>query len=452
MKKIIGIVAEYNPFHDGHRFHIKKSREAAEKNVPEQSTRKAAEYQPTENNNDTLVICCMSGDFVQRGEWAILPKHERAAAAIRGGADLVTELPLPWCISSAEGFAEGAVSLLLRLGITHLSFGSECGRIGPLAEAAELFSLPGFQEEIAAEMKRNPTLSYPAARGRALKHASVCSGRMQTQEYDPDRDLSLLLEAPNNLLGTEYLKALKKFGVLPHFTGTGTPDADPEKLPGTPEGGIVPLTVRRSGSVHDGIHSAMELRKEMRERGEGAEDQILNLAAVSRLRALDRAAFDQFADTDNGAGDRLYDAIRAGGCTLEEICLRAKTKSLPLARMRRIALRAVLGIGRELTEDRLPPYARILAANEKGRAYLAENRKSSSTAGASETSETAKTAEAGRITVPLVILNRDLNVLDDFSRRVFAAGTQAGDFYNLGFREKRGLPCGEDCRLPPIML
>ena len=92
MKKIIGIVAEYNPFHEGHLYHIRESKKAV--------------------GEDSAVVCVMSGDFVQRGEWAVFPKHERAAAACRNGADLVLELPLPWCLSSAGYFAGGAVSIL----------------------------------------------------------------------------------------------------------------------------------------------------------------------------------------------------------------------------------------------------------------------------------------------------------------------------------------------------
>ena len=130
MGKIIGIVAEYNPFHAGHAWQIEKAREMA--------------------GEESTVIVMMSGDFVQRGEWAIQPKAMRAVSACRGGADAVFELPLPWCLSSAEGFARGAVSLLLSLGITHLSFGSESAVLEKLSAAASRISEPGFEEEVKA--------------------------------------------------------------------------------------------------------------------------------------------------------------------------------------------------------------------------------------------------------------------------------------------------------------
>ena len=102
---VIGIVCEYNPFHSGHLYMINESR------------RRLGE--------DSVTVCVMSGDFVQRGEAALYSKFARAEAACRCGADLVLELPLPWSVSSAEGFAEGAVSVLAAAGCTHLSFGSE---------------------------------------------------------------------------------------------------------------------------------------------------------------------------------------------------------------------------------------------------------------------------------------------------------------------------------------
>ena len=119
MKKIIGIVSEYNPFHAGHAYHIKSSRQAL-------------------GAEDSVVICVMSGDFVQRGEWAIQPKTMRAESAVRSGSDIVFEIPLPWCLSSAGIYASAGVEMLLALGMTHLSFGSESGDLEALRKAAQM--------------------------------------------------------------------------------------------------------------------------------------------------------------------------------------------------------------------------------------------------------------------------------------------------------------------------
>ena len=113
--RTVGIVCEYNPFHLGHLYMLEESRRQFE---------------------DALIVCVMSGDYVQRGEAALFTKFSRAEAACRSGADLVVELPLPWCLSSAERFAQGAVSILAALGCDTLSFGSECASPDMLARLA----------------------------------------------------------------------------------------------------------------------------------------------------------------------------------------------------------------------------------------------------------------------------------------------------------------------------
>ena len=151
--KTIGIICEYNPLHGGHIRHINESRALA--------------------GGDCSVVCVLSGNFVQRGDFAVFGKHARAAAAVACGADLVLELPLPYILSSAERFARGGVELLNALGVvTHLSFGSEAGELEPLLEAAGCLvteSLPGL---VADELKtgvsyaRAPSIRRPEAFGR----------------------------------------------------------------------------------------------------------------------------------------------------------------------------------------------------------------------------------------------------------------------------------------------
>ena len=124
--KIAGIVAEYNPFHSGHAYQIDRTRSE-------------------DGGGATHIAAVMSGSFVQRGEPALLPKADRVRAALAGGVDLVLELPLPWALSSAEGFAYGAVSVLAGLGcVDLLSFGSECGEVAPLEKAVSVMEGPRF--------------------------------------------------------------------------------------------------------------------------------------------------------------------------------------------------------------------------------------------------------------------------------------------------------------------
>ena len=138
---ICGIVCEYNPFHNGHLYHINKTRA----------------------RGADAIVCVMSGDFVQRGEPALLNKHYRAEMAVRCGADLVLELPTPYAISSAERFATGAISLLNSLGVVNmLSFGCEADKLDTLQKAAEILKSDAFYPRVRERMKSG--VSFVVAR------------------------------------------------------------------------------------------------------------------------------------------------------------------------------------------------------------------------------------------------------------------------------------------------
>lgn len=179
--KITGIIAEYNPFHAGHEYQLTYTREKL-----------GADF----------VIVAMSGDYVQRGAPALLPKHVRAEMALHCGADLVLELPVSAATASAEFFAMGGVSLLDGLGVVDtLCFGSEAGEIESMQKLADI--LLNEPEEYKSRLQNHlrSGLSYPSARSRAL--AEYC---------DCKETLAKILSSPNNILGLEYCKALKKLG------------------------------------------------------------------------------------------------------------------------------------------------------------------------------------------------------------------------------------------------
>jgi len=207
---ISGIISEYNPFHMGHKHHIDQTRSML--------------------GDDTGIVCVMSGNFVQRGEPAAFTKNARAQCAIHGGADLVLELPIPWALSSAEGFARGAVGVLGATGVvSHLSFGSESGSVEPLDRAARVLLSPEMDVIIRELLPQG--MSYAAARQQA---AERIAGEPLPQ-----------LRSPNDILGIEYIKALYE-----------------QRLP------IKPITVKRVGAGHDqsgggDLPSASELRKRL---------------------------------------------------------------------------------------------------------------------------------------------------------------------------------------------
>lgn len=334
---VCGIVAEYNPFHAGHAHHIAETRRVL--------------------GADTAAVCAMSGNFVQRGDLAVMEKYARAAAAVRCGADLVLETPLSACLSSAEGFARGAVALLDALGcVTHLSFGAERADLALLQRAADL----SHRQEEALRQALAAGLPYAAAMQQAVGAA--------------DPEAGALLASPNNTLAVEYLSALDTLGSR-----------------------MQPLAIERKGGAHDsdtpadGLPSASYLR-DLLARGDAEacrplmpeasfavlEQEIQSGAApvvrdavdqaiLAHLRRLDAAALIPFCSGDNGLAHRLADAIR-DNTSFSEICTAAQTRRYPLARVRRVLLRAWLGLPQSVSPE--PQYIRVLAIGRQGRTIL----------------------------------------------------------------------------------
>ncbi len=180
--KTVGIIAEYNPFHNGHEYQLKEAKKTT-----------SADY----------CIVVMSGDFTQRGTPAIVDKYARCEMALQAGADLVIELPVCFATASAEYFAEGAVSILDRLHVNTLCFGSECGDIDLLQTIANLFEEESelFKNELKHYLKSG--LSYPFARSKAI---GKCLKNISDDELP---EIENLLKCPNNTLGIEYLKAIR---------------------------------------------------------------------------------------------------------------------------------------------------------------------------------------------------------------------------------------------------
>lgn len=335
--KVSGIICEYNPFHNGHLYHIRKTRE----------------------NGATHIAAVMSGNFVQRGDTAIMDKLERARLAVRSGADLVIELPVQYSLASAENFASGAVHLLDSLGaVDELSFGSECGDTQKLLKAMETVDLAALThaDEIKSIMEKGYT--YP----RALN--SVVNG------YDPEA--AAVIAEPNNTLAVEYLRALKRSGSA-----------------------MEPFTVMREKAAHDGTEASdgfasASMLREMIENGESIDsfttdewaaavrNAVKNgeTASMSRLervilyklRTCSVEEIAQICDVGQGLEHRIYGARMAG--SLDELLFTVKTKRYTMARIRRIMLALLIGITKTDMEQ-LPPYGRILAFNERGREILA---------------------------------------------------------------------------------
>lgn len=330
--KIAGIVCEYNPFHNGHKYHIEKTRE----------------------NGATHIVCAMSGNFVQRGECAIADKWSRAKVAVLSGADLVVEIPTAWACSSAENFAGAAVKLLSSLHIDMLSFGCETDSLELLKNAAKAVDSPLVGEKI--KTFRCAGATYPAALQKAVAQAF-------------DEETASVLAMPNNTLAVEYIRQKEKN------------DADFELL-----------AIKRVGSFHndtapanDFFSSASAIRKvekvkgimpyiplEMYKELEALEKNGLypcctknaDRVIIATLRAMTLSEIQAFVSDESGLAQRIFLKSRSSE-NVAQLIKSVKVKSYTEAAVRRAVMLCFLRVTKELSKSE-PPYIKILAANKKG--------------------------------------------------------------------------------------
>ena len=394
-----GIICEYNPFHRGHAWQLAAVR-----------ARLGAE---------TPIVCAMSGSFVQRGDLAVMRTHARAEAAVRGGADLVLELPLPWAISSAEGFAAGGVGVLAATGaVDTLVFGSECGDTETLKTVAAALDSELFSSRLRLILQTG--VSYAAARESAARE--LLGGK------------AAVLAQPNDILGVEYCKAIARQGAA-----------------------LEPLALPRRGVGHDGgaaggFASASHIRELLvnggsadefltlesaalyaRERAAGrAPVKIANAerAILARLRAMREEDFAPYDTSSEGLYHRFYAAVQSE-TTVEGILAAVKSKRYAYARLRRMLLAAYLGVAPEDTPEHIP-YLRVLACNARGRELLKRMK---------------KTAAA-----PILTKSADVRRLSAEAQRLFTLTARAEEQYVLAYPSLAAAKPGSAWTTDPVIL
>lgn len=387
--KTAAIIAEYNPFHNAHAYHISKTRELT----------------GAEN-----IVVIMSGNFVQRGDCAICDKFSRARMALAGGADLVLELPLPFACATAEKFAAGGVGIADALGcVDYLSFGMECGDVGQLAAAA------GAVSDVSIKPALDRLLSdgkpFAAARTEAVREV-----------YGDD--IAELLCLPNNTLAVEYIRALRSL------------NSD-----------IEPIGIRREGVQHDSaapsgsFASATAVRRMLldgawKNASKFMPDYSLEIldravvqgtvpadiyrcerAILSRIRGMTREQLANLPDVSEGLENRIFESTRSA-VSLDDLYLTIKSKRYSHARVRRIVLSAFLGI-RAVHSLNLP-YIRILGMNSRGRALLS----------------------AAKPKLPMISSYRHVQSLSQESQNVYRLECHADDMWALMSPSIQ--PCGAD--------
>ena len=339
--KVVGIICEYNPLHLGHFKQIRRIREAF--------------------GEETVIVCAMSGNFVQRGVPAILDKSLRAKAAVLCGADLVLELPVTTALSSAEGFAAGGVRLLSPLCDT-LCFGAETEDPAMLMDTARALLSPTFPPLLRAQLDTGK--SFPAARQAALEELGIPG-----------------VTQPNDILAVEYCKAILNqntpMEIFPiHRQGSYHAEtADAENPSAT--------AVRKL--MLNSYNWRTCIPKEARQVFEGAPLHSLaagERAVVSRLRTMTESEFESLPYGSEGLWRKLMHASRREN-TLEEILTAVKSKRYTRSRLDRMVMCAFLGITKEDLEADVP-YTRVLAFNDIGRAILKKAKKTQTFVNAGE--------------------------------------------------------------------
>ena len=364
MARVLGVIAEYNPFHHGHSYHLQESIKQAE-----------TDY----------TVAVISGNFVQRGNPSVINKWQKTKMALQSGIDLVIELPTIYSVSSAENFAHGAVQILESLKIVNtLSFGTETDDLAGLNNIANLLTNEPKEYTTILHEELKKGNSFPKARQTAV-----------LKILNDNRRYTGLLTSPNNILAIEYLR---------HTS-----------LPAK--------AVRRIGKGHDTndeLYSASAIRKKLNQ-GEICTIKNCEKAILARLRAMSSEDFAQIEDVNEGLENRIYNAVRQSA-SVEDIYKLIKTKRYTLSRIRRIILKAYLGITKEYSFD--VPYIRILGFNSKGKELLPILKKNAK--------------------LPIISKYSDIQRLDNNGKKLFELECRCTDLYNLGY--KNPLPCGTEQR------
>ncbi|MFV9567404.1 MULTISPECIES: nucleotidyltransferase [Thermoanaerobacter] len=349
--KILGIIVEYNPFHNGHLYHLQTSKELTK-----------CDY----------TVAVMSGNFVQRGEPAIVDKWKRTMMALKAGVDLVIELPVVYATSTAENFAYGAVKLLDSLKIIDcISFGSEKGELSELIKIAEILLEEPIHYRKALKEYLKTGITFAKARELALKKVTN------------NNEIEKILQTSNNILAIEYLKALKKI-----------------------DSSITPFTIKRRGSLYTSLElkgefaSASSIRKHIFEKGlEDLEKYIPNFSKEILQSSFEKkqgpVSLEDFSniliyllrnhiplnhifDVSEGLENKIYKASYKTN-NIEELIKLIKSKRYTESRIKHILTHLLLKIDKQIFEEfDGPNYIRVLGFNEKGKKVLKEIKKKSS--------------------------------------------------------------------------
>lgn len=365
--KAVGLVTEYNPFHNGHLYHLNKAMELTGADIS---------------------VAVMSGDFVQRGEPAVLDKYTRTSMALNSGVNLVVELPVNYAVSSAESFAAGALKVLDYIKADSIAFGSESGDIERLSKLAHI--LCDNEDTLYKEISKYTAngISYAAARQKVVEKLT-------------DKDTAEMLTSSNNILAVEYLKAIIKnnYAIKPYTVqrqGDSYNDTDIRSE-------YASATALRENLKADNISEYIPVKAGLilsSNTNYIYPDDITEALFTRLLDILFASNYDknvfienvmQYPDVSKEIAGRLYksamDMITRTvpqrseskdnwAFSFGSLCEHIKTKEVPLSRIKRALVRITLGLDKKHMEKYAnEPYIRVLGFDKKGQEYLSYIRK-----------------------------------------------------------------------------
>ena len=360
MSKVLGIIAEYNPFHNGHLYHLETSKKITD-----------CDY----------TVAIISGNFTQRGSTSVVDKWSKTKMALQNGVDLIIELPVLYSISSSENFADGAIKILNSLGIIdYLSFGSETPDITVLDSIADILcnEPKDYKKLLAAELDKG--LSFPKARENALLDYIKNTNTFENDKPNFE-EYKKALSSPNNILGIEYLKALKKYN-----------------------SSIKPVCISRfatdynSFDFSENIASATAIRELIKNKDFNSIKTVvpknsysilvdcinsghivpdLNCFEKEIIYVLRKMSIEEISNLpDVSEGLEFSIKKAANSCnTIDEFLDVVKSKRYTVTRLQRILLYALLDISKEdmqLSKEVEMPYVRVLGFNYNGKKLVSE--------------------------------------------------------------------------------
>lgn len=404
MSNVLGIISEYNPFHNGHLHHL---------NISKKLT--GSDY----------TIAIMSGNFTQRGSTSIIDKWEKTKIALLNGIDLVIELPVLYSISSAENFADGAIKILNSLGIVdYLSFGAETSEINILSTIADVLYFEPKEYKLILSHELNKGLSFPKARENAL-----------LMYLNDIRTYSNVLSSPNNILGIEYLKALKKYNSF--MKPISIPRFESEYNSTNFSNNIASSTAIRNLIKNRSIDIIKDLVPEDAysilidnvKNGHIVEDlNVFEKEIIYILRKMSVEEIANLPDVSEGLEFSIKNAVNSCNSIVELLNL-IKSKRYTQTRIQRILLYALLGVTKkdmEISKNTLP-YIRVLGFNENGKNLISEISKKNPKL--KLVTSVKKFVDTNK--------NKNLNLMlskDIFATNVYTIGFEYDSLNNLDFR------------------